>query len=277
MLAGGGMLLISLDSLGIRLAEGSSWDIAFWLGVFTTLAMALLVPLRTRTTLPAAVRTDGWPVVASGLLQAASTTFFIIAINLTTVANVVVIVAASPVVAAVVARWAIKEKTGMRTWLAIAISVGGILVVVSGSLQAGRVGGDLFAVAAILSFATNLTLWRWHPRLNRMVAVGLGGLFMAMVALWPADPLAVDGRTLAILAFLGAIAGPAGRIAVASSTRYLPTSQVSLFTPVETVAATVWAWLFLSEPPPMATVFGGLVVLVAVAYGSVRPRQARPA
>ncbi len=275
LMAAGGMLLISLDSLGIRLTRADSWDVAFWLGVFTTLAMLFLVPIRTGQSLPAAIRTDGVPVVVSGALQATSTTFFILAINSTTVSNTVVIVAASPVMAALIARFAIGERTTVRTWLAIAASIGGILLVVSGSFGAGRVEGDLFAVGAITAFATNLTLWRHYPRLNRMVAVGLGGFTMALVAAVPANPLGVSTRALLILAFLGGLAGPAGRVAVATSTRYLPTAQVSLFTPIETVAATGWAWLFLSEPPPVQTIVGGVVVLAAVAYGSTQRAPAR--
>lgn len=270
------MLLVSVDSLGIRLTEASSWDVAFWLGTFMSTAMFVLVRARTGKSLPAVVRDDGFPVIASGLLQAGSTTTFILAINLTTVSNAVVIVAASPVVAALIARFFIGERTGVRTWLAIAASIGGILVVVSGSLGAGRIEGDLFAVAAILLFAANLTLWRHYLELNRMVAIGLGGLTMAVVTFVPANPLAVGARAMLILAVLGGITGPAGRVAIATSTRYLRSAQVSLFTPVETVAATGWAWLFLSETPPGPTLLGGVIVLAAIIYGTAsRPAASR--
>ncbi len=270
VLAGGGMLLVSLDSLGFRLTRAASWDNAFWFGVFTASAMFVLVPLWTGRSFLAAARADGLPVLASGLLQTGSTTFFILAIGATTVSNTVVIVAASPVLAALIARFAIGERTTVRTWLAIAASIAGILLVVSGSFGSGRIEGDLYAVFAITSFSINLTLWRRYPELNRAVAVGLAGLGMAVIAIVPADPLGVGLRAVLILAVLGGIAGPAGRIAIATSTRYLPAAQVSLFTPVETVAATAWAWLFLSESPPGLTVAGGGIVLLAVAYGSAQ-------
>jgi drug/metabolite transporter (DMT)-like permease len=214
-------------------------------------------------------------MLTSGLLQTASTTFFVLAITLTTVANTVVIIAAAPVVAALLARLTIGERSGLRTWVAILAAIGGILIVVSGSLGSGRIEGDLMAVAAIICFSANLILWRRYPDLNRPVAVGLGGLGMTLIALWPADPPAVGARALIILALLGGLVGPAGRVAVASSTRYLAAAQVSLFAPVETVAATGWAWLFLSEPPPARTIVGGIVVVTAVIYGTVlRPAAA---
>lgn len=277
VLAASGMLLISLDSLGIRLTEASSWDIAFWIGAFTTVAMLVLVPVRTGKSLPAVARKAGLPMFASGMLQAASTTFFIVAINLTTVSNTVVIVAASPVVAALIAHFAIGERTTLRTWLAIATSIGGVLIVVSGSIGVGRIEGDMMAVVAVLAFASNLTLWRRFPDLNRQVAIGLGGMIMALVAVVPANPLDVGGGALLILAFLGIVTGPTGRVAVATSTRYLPAAQVSLFTPVETVAATAWAWLFLSETPPRSTIIGGVIVIGAVILGTTGQQATKPA
>ena len=264
------MLAVSLDSLGIRLTKAASWDVAFWFGAFAAAAMAVAVRVLTGRSLFAVARADGAPVVLSGMLQAGSTTFFILALNATTVSNTVVIVAASPVIAALIARFAIGERTSLRTWVAIAGSIGGILLVVSGSFGRGRLDGDLLAVAAILAFSTNLTVWRKYPDLNRMVAIGLGGLTIAVIATIPADPFGVGARAILILVLVGGISGPAGRVAVATSTRYLPAAQVSLFTPVETVAATTWAWLFLSETPPAFTVIGGVTVLVAVAYGSAQ-------
>ncbi len=267
-LAATGMLLISLDSLGFRLTEASSWDIAFWFGFFTTIAMVVVVRLQSGRWLPGVVQEQGTPLVMSGLLQSASTVFFILALGLTTVSNTVVIVAAAPIVAAMIAHFAIGERTALRVWAAIAVSFAGILIVVSGSFGAGRLSGDLFAVAAIVAFGANLTIWRRYPEVHRAAAIGIAGIVMVAVAVLPADPLGIDARALLILAVLGGVAGPAGRIAVAVSTRYLPTAQVSLFTPLETIAATAWAWLFLDEAPPQATIIGGLVVLAAVVYGA---------
>jgi drug/metabolite transporter (DMT)-like permease len=269
LLAAGGILLVSLDSLWIRLSGVSSWDVAFWMGVFIFITLSVVVRLRTGISLPAVVRRDGAPIVVSGLLQTASTTFFVLAIGATTVSNTVAIVAAAPVAAALAARIIIGEQTTSRIWWAILGSVAGILIVVSGSLGDGGVSGDVYAVTAVLAFAGNVTLWRRHPEISRLAVFALGGLFIALVAVIPADPLSVGPKALAILALMGVVTGPAGRVALASSTRHLPAAQVGLFTPIETVAATIWAWLFLAEPPPVATLVGGLIVIAAVVYGSL--------
>lgn len=243
---------------------------AFWVGVFTFVGISIVIPLRTGDSIVAVVRRDRSPLVASSLLNTVSVTMFIVAVGLTTVANTVAIIAAAPIAAAVVARLIIGERPTSRIWWAIAGSVVGILVIVAGSIGAGSVTGDAAAVVAVLAFAGNVTLWRRYPAISRLGVIGLGGLFTALVTFVPANPFAVDGRALAILAIMGLLTGPAGRVSLASSTRYLPAAQVGLFTPVETVAATAWAWLFLSEAPPTATVVGGIVVIVSVLYGSYR-------
>jgi drug/metabolite transporter (DMT)-like permease len=98
--------------------------------------------------------------------------------------------------------------------------------------------------------------------------IGSGGLFTALVSYVPADPLAIPVEALGILVIMGVLTGPTGRVSLASSTRYMPAAQVGLFVPVETVAATAWAWVFLSEAPPRLNVIGGLTVIIAVLYGS---------
>jgi drug/metabolite transporter (DMT)-like permease len=269
-LAAGGSLLVSLDSLGFRLTDETAWNNAFWLGLFIALAMFIQVPIRTGRSLPKVARVSGWPVLVSGALQTVSTSFFILAIDATAVSDVVAIVAATPMLTALVAHFAIKEKTSTRTWLAIAAAIGGVAIIVSGSLGAGSIEGGLYAVVAISAFSINLTIWRQLPEMNRQVVIGIGGLLLALIAFYPADPFSVGTEAIFILAFLGFITGPVGRVSIATSTRYLPAAQVGLFVPVETLAATTWAWVFLNEVPTSTTIIGGMIVIAAVVFGVAR-------
>lgn len=274
LLALSGVLLISLDSVWIRLSDVSSWDVAFWVGAFTFVTISVVLPVVTGRSIVRAAREDGTPLIVSSLLNTCSVTMFIVAVGATTVSNVVAIIAAAPVAAAVVARVVIGERPSRRTWLGIAGSVVGILVIVGGSIGSGTVGGDLLAIVAVLAFACNVTLWRRYPLISRLAVIGLGGLFTALATAALADPMSVGFGSLAVLAVMGIATGPTGRVSLASSTRFLTAAQVGLFTPVETVAATAWAWLFLAEVPPPTTIAGGVLVIGAVAYGTRRRRTA---
>lgn len=275
LLALTGVLLISLDSLWIRLSGAGTWDVAFWVGAFTFVTLSIVMPLRTGASMVAMVRKHRTPLLVSAALNLCSVTLFILAIGLTAIANTVAIVAVAPVAAAVMARLVLGERPSPRTWRAIGGAVVGIVVIVAGSIRAGSVTGDLVAILAVLAFAGNVSLWRRYPDISRMAVIGLGGLFTAIISFAPADPFTLPGAAIAILAIMGVLTGPVGRVSLATSTRHLTAAQVGLFTPIETVAAICWAWLFLAEAPGSATAIGGLIVIGAVIYGSSsRAREA---
>ena len=160
LLAFGGMLAISTDSLFIRVADAEGFDVTFWVGVFTAIVMSTVIVFHERTTPLALVRRDGWVLLLAASLQAAMTTFFVLALKNTSVSNVVVIIAAAPLFAAGFGWLRLQEKTSRRVWTAIAVSVVGILIVISGSIGGGSFGGDLLAVGAIASFSMGLVLFR---------------------------------------------------------------------------------------------------------------------
>ncbi len=74
---------------------------------------------------------------------------------------------------------------------------------------------------------------------------------------------------------MGLCFNPLGRVANSNALRFAPMSEVALFTPIETVAGTVWAALFLSELPRPAAVVGAAVVVAGVLYGTVGSTTAR--
>ena len=89
-----------------------------------------------------------------------------------------------------------------------------------------------------------------------------------------ASPFSLDGRTY--LACLGmGVLNPLGRLLHTNAPRYAPAAEVALFTPVETVAASLWAWLAFSEVPAVGTVVGAVIIIAGVLYGTVASRERR--
>lgn len=259
----GGALLLSSDSLVVRTVDVGAWEVAFWVGLSSGISLFFALAVGGGVGL----RGEGPPMWLSAGLQTASTLLFILGVKATTVANVVVILAAAPAVGAMTAFLVLGERTGRRMWIAIAMTFVGIVIVVGDSFGAGRVTGDLYALGAVASFAVNLTLWRRHQALRRTLAIGLAGWLLAATAFVPADIAAPGRRDLALLVLLGALIGPIARISLGTATRHLSAAEVSLFVPVETVAATVGAWIFFDENPPVATMIGGGIVIGAVVFG----------
>jgi len=120
LLALGGMVVLSTDSLFARAADAGRFDIVFWVGVSTAAATTLIGAARHRQGPVALVRRGGRPLVLVAALQALTLTCFVLAVRTTTVSNVVAIIAVGPLVAAALARVLIGEHSAKRVWVAAA-------------------------------------------------------------------------------------------------------------------------------------------------------------
>ena len=277
LLAFTGMFLVSTDSLLIRVAERDSeidgWTIAFMVGLFSTpVAWSMATRSLGRRVLVEAIL---WrrQLLTTGIVSAIGTTAFLTAVTLTAVSNVVAIIAAGPIFAAVLARIALHERTSGRTWRAIACVLGGITVIVGGSMSGGGVVGDLMALVAIIGFSVNLIIWRRYPDLPRTLVVAMAATMTALLTAWPADLALVDRRAFFATLLMGGLFGPVARLCMSTATRHAPAAEVSMFTPVETVTASLWVWLWFDEVPPTPTFIGGALVVAAVAYGLTGPAR----
>lgn len=272
LMAGTGMFLVSSDSLFIRIAQPSSgWTIAFMAGVWSVPVVAIAAWRTYGNQLFHEIRKHLKILCFTGLLASFSTTAFTISVTLTSVSNVVAILAAAPILAAFFARLTNREYASRRTWKSIAGTAVGVLVIVGGSMSGGGIGGDLLALAGISGYAFNLTIWRRYPDLPRILVVLAAAIFIVIVTSIPAAPSTMDSDAFLATLAMGASFGPLARFLLASSTRYAPAAEVSLFTPIETVCASIWAWLFFSEIPTNATIIGAVVIVGAVTYGITGP------
>lgn len=274
MLSFFGMLGISTDSFFIRLADVDGFDVTFWVGIFSAIVTFLFAKFYWKVDPVRGVREGRWPLWLAGALQASSTSVFVLAVTMTSVSNVVVIIAAAPIFAAGLSTLFLGERSSKRVWIAIGFVLVGVVIVVSGSFGGGSVVGDLLAVLAIFQFGCSLVLLRKYPEIDRTLLVGLGGVGMALIAVVPATIWGHEAKTWVALVLMGALFGPIARVMLAMAPRYLPAAEVGLFTPIETVAATIWAWVFFNESPVLATYIGGAIVVAAVVWGTWEPRAA---
>ena len=275
LLAFSGMFLVSTDSLLIRVAERDSevdgWTIAFMVGLFSTpVTWSIAIRSLGRAVVPTVV---SWKrtLLLTGILGAVGTTSFLTAVTLTAASNVVAIIAAAPIFSAVLARMTLRERTSGRTWRAIGVTVVGVAVIVGGSMAAGGGDGDLLALVAIIVFSVNLVIWRRYPDLPRTLVVAATATATALATAIPADTSLLDRRALVATLLMGGFFGPTARLCMSTATRHAMAAEVSLFTPVETIAASFWVWMWFDEVPPTPTFIGGAIVVVAVFYGLTGP------
>ena len=275
LLAGVGMLSVSTDSLWVRLSEADPLDVAFLVSCCALVVHSTFGRWIDRRSAVESLRHHRLPLAGVGVLAAVSQVCFITAITETRVANVVAIVAAAPLMASVCARVFLRERITRRVAGAIALTMVGISVIVSGSLGQPTLKGDLLALVAVAGFAGNMTMWRRHPELSRRAGLAVSAAIVVAVTAPVASPFSLDSRAYLAIAAMGLCCNPLGRLAISSAPRFAPVSEVALFTPTETVAGTVWAAVFLSELPGVAVVIGAVIVLAGVFYGTVANRPVR--
>lgn len=272
-LAAVGFLLVSTDSFFVRLADTDGWTMVFLVSMLSFPLQLALQRILDGGHPVARFRESPQGLLTVGVLSGISQVCFVLAVTRTDVANVVVIVASSPIMAAVVGQVFFGERTSRRTWFAILITVVGVVIVVSSSLGEPNLTGDLLAVAAVLAFSININVWRRHAAQSRFVGLAIAAFAAGAIAVWSADPFGQDLRVYLAAAGMGLVFNPLGRLCHTSAPRYAPASEVALFTPTETLAATAWAWIAFSEQPPTPTFVGGAVVLGGLLYGTVGRRE----
>ena len=269
LLAALGMLFVSTDAFFVRLSEVDAWTIGFLMACGSVISLGG-VAIARRDSVPAGTPLLSPMMLVIGALNAVTQMLFITAVTRSEVSNVVVIVAAAPLFAALIAWVALRERTERRVAAAIALTTIGIGSVMAGSLGTPTLDGDLIAVLAILAFAGTIVIWRRHPGLDRPRTLVVGSVIMAAGSSLFADWSAIDSRALLAGAGMGLIFNPTGRMLYSSAPRFAPASEVAVFAPVETVAATVWVWVAFGEQPTATTVLGGVIVISSVLLATVR-------
>lgn len=263
-----GVLILSFDAILVRLTDASGWDIVFWRGwlIFAALGAYLLVRYRP-VSLPA-TRRQWLAAAVITVLYGIDTSLFVFSVSLTRVANTVVLLSCSPFFAAIFSRVFLGERVRLRTWLAIAAGMAGVLVVFSGSLRLGTSPGDLLALLLAVFVGVTMTVLRSVPDLPRTPLVCGAGAVAGLLA-WPlAEPLSLSASSYGWLALMGLLQMPVASVLLMTATRYLTAPEVSLFLLIETVLGPLWVWLALGEEPPSLTLIGGAVILGAIAIHS---------
>ncbi|MEQ6917770.1 DMT family transporter [Halomonas aquatica] len=273
LLTGGGALIMSPDALLIKLVALPDAEILMWRGLLSALGFLLIVLVRHGRGTLAAYRRCGGTGIAVALLFSLTTCGFVLGNQYTKAGNVLLILAGAPLIAALLSRAILAERLPRRTWLAIALCMLGIGMIVLDDAGAGSWLGNAFALMAATTLALNFTLCRRRPGVDMSPMLVFNGLIVgggaAMALLLGKEGIAmppIDRWLLVVLLCLLIV--PAGVTLLQRGPLYLPAAEVGLLLLLEVVVGTLWAWGLLGETPaPIALVGGGLVLGTLVTKG----------
>ncbi len=259
-----GTLLISFDSIFVRLSGTTGANTVFLFGFFTAISMFTLLQISDPRGIAGTLKEDGLPVFISGLLMFGSASCFILSVTHTSIANTAIIIGSRPVLTAIFSWFFLKEMAEKALWLTMGFVMAGILIVLSGSLESVNLMGDSFAVLAVVFLAINGTFQRRYKKMSRKAVVGIAGLFLAVGMLPFAQISSFSGKTWIIMAIMGLLSAPIGRVLSAVSTRYLQAAEAATISMSMSVFATLWALIIFNEKPPLATLIGGVIIVGSI-------------
>ena len=262
----------SSGGLIARLVTTSPWTTNLWRSLCASSFLVLVLSIAHRRSILAQWRDGGRPVLAAAVCMAAASTCFILSLTYTSVANTLMLMSTGPFVAGLLGWLLLGERVAPRTWIAMGIALGGVVVMVSSSYGRGAMVGDLLAVAMAGSFAVATVLIRRHPEIQMAPAAALATALTALVALPFADPLQTSPRDLLLLAFFGVGQFGAGFLLFMAGARLIPAAESSLIGMLETVLGPLWVWLVLNERPGAATLAGGALILTALVANGLLER-----
>jgi drug/metabolite transporter (DMT)-like permease len=236
--------------------------------LFAALGLLAYIALTERGGVLRAFRAIGRGGIAIVVLLAVSSASFLVALNHAPVANVLFMQALAPIIAAALGTL-LGEPVSRRTWLAMAVALAGVGVMVGGPGSASWLGQGLSLLMAV-SFAATLVITRHRRDVSMAPATCLSQVVVFAAAAPFAHVAGVGAKDATLLATLGVCQIGLGFVFLTIGGRLIPAGEVALITLLEIVLGPIWVWAFLSEEPAAATIAGGAIVLAAVVLQAKR-------
>ena len=271
----GSAVLFSLSGVLTKAIDAGSWTILTWRGLIGGVLIGAYVWFKARRDSQQQRVRLGWKGWLVATVGAIGSITFIVSFKNTFVANVSVIYATIPFIAALLERAVLGEPVRSRTIKAAIASLIGVVVIVGGSIGSPNLLGDAMALAMVGLNALYMVLIRAVPDTDPVLAGAAGGPMLFVAGWLLIDPLDVTRPDVILLVLFGVVFAGATVLWI-EGTKLIPAAESGLLGSAETPVAIALAWLILSEAPPIASIAGSLVVLVAVlghAYADVRRQR----
>lgn len=229
-------------------------------------AVFILVFLMGKGKLKDLLFLPGRYVLLSGVALGLLVVFYVKAIAVTTMANAVFLLYLGPVISAILAHFFLREKMGRVSFIALAISVAGIMALAEYGItfSAAHLTGYLFGGLAGLMYALFMVF-------NRLVRTGssvfsvsfyqmlAGALVVAPPALQ--DISLMNGNDIPWLFLIGLLPGFGAIILAVLALRSLSARLFGALMYLEPVEVSLWGWLLYQEALSWLQFLGGGLVL----------------
>ena len=262
------VMLITPDSLLIRLSSIDTWGMLFYRGAipFVIVLIGLLIFYNKNflKVLFNVGRTGIFYIISFAICNIT----FLISIQNTNVANTLVMVAMAPMLSAILGGFFLKEIPDKKTWIAIIITFFSAIYIFYDSIQLGNFFGDFMGLVTATGLAVNAVLVRSAKDRDLLPSAVIGKLCVAIFAFFFVDSFDLVGNDIIYIPLMCVLCVAIPFVLVTIAPRFIPAEEVNLFFLLETIIGPIWVWLIIKEQPSIETILGGVVIILTIAIHS---------
>ena len=264
-----GALLLTPDTLLMRLSQMDGWNMLVWRAGLSSLAYFLIWFIIVGRKSRSNIVSQNFGILI--ICQMLNAVLFSLAIALAPVAIVLIGVATVPVLAALLSRLILKEPLSRLTLTTTAVVLSGLFISLLAHDAAGfilntsTIVGLLLGLGVAFALATSFTIIRKDGETSFVLALAIGAVCAAGVGFLGAENLQLlPAKNMISIALTGIFILPLSFVALSYAAKKVKSSTVSLIMLSETVLGPLWVWWGIGEQPNMMMLIGGGIVLFAL-------------
>ena len=262
------VMLITPDSIFIRLSNIETWGMLFYRGAIPFIVVLTGLIFFYKNNLFKAIVNIGYPGIFYIISFSICNITFIISIQNTNVANTLVMIAMAPMLSAILGSVFLKEIPDRKTWIAIIITLISVTYIFHDSIEMGNFYGDLFGIITAFGLACNAVIARYAKNKDLVPSALIGKLCVAIFALFFVDNFSLLGTDLIFIPLMCIMCVAIPFVLVTIAPRFIPAEEVNLFFLLETIIGPFWVWMIIKEQPSIETIQGGVVIILTIAIHS---------
>jgi len=262
------VMLITPDSIFIRLSNIETWGMLFYRGAIPFVVVLIGLIFFYKNNLLKALVGIGYPGIFYVISFSICNITFIISIQNTNVANTLVMIAMAPMLSAILGSIFLKEVPDQKTWIAIIITLISVTYIFHDSMEMGNFYGDLFGLITAFGLACNAVIARYAKNRDLVPSAVIGKLCVAVFAFFFVDSFSLVGTDLIIVPLMCVMCVAIPFVLVTIAPRFTPAEEVNLFFLLETIIGPFWVWMIIREQPSIETIQGGTVIILTIAIHS---------
>ena len=260
-----GACALSFGGLIVKSFEGANlWQILFWRSIFFSIVVLFFLITTYKKNFSLSIQKVGLPGFFGGMVLSCGYASYVFAMYNTTVANANFIIQTQTIFLAIFGYIFLKERISKLTLFSIFLAFGGIFLMLGDSLSTGQMTGNIAAFVMPISFAVLILIVRKYPSIDMIPLQLIAGIGAVIIGYLFSSKIIISSHDI----FLGFLAGffqvGFGFIFITIGAKTTPSALVGIIMLTEAVLGPLWAWLFISETPPLVVLVGGTIVLSAV-------------